>query len=124
MKQAGRYFLFAIGWLSVVLGVIGIFLPLLPTTPFLLLAVGCFSRSSEHFHSWLLNHPKLGPTLRTWEEQKGIPRPARNRAIIITWCGMVISMLVIGKLWSVLLLSTIGLCVSVFLISRTLPDPS
>ena len=56
-----RYVLLAIGWLSVALGVIGIFLPVLPTTPFLLLAAACFMRSSKRFYLWLVNHRQLGP---------------------------------------------------------------
>jgi hypothetical protein len=56
-----RMVLLVIGWLSVVLGVIGIFVPVLPTTPFLLLAAACFVRSSRRFYLWLVEHPRLGP---------------------------------------------------------------
>lgn len=59
-----RYALLAIGWLSVVLGVIGIFVPVLPTTPFLLLAAACFARSSPRFYRWLVEHPRLGPWIK------------------------------------------------------------
>lgn len=60
-------FLF-VGWTSLVLGVIGIVLPLLPTTPFVLLSAYCFSRSSRRFHHWLLNHKLFGPICRDWEQ--------------------------------------------------------
>ncbi|MDP8080350.1 YbaN family protein [Phocoenobacter skyensis] len=65
--------LFVAGWFFVGLGVIGIVVPLMPTTPFLLVALICFSRSSERFHSWLFNHPILGKPLRDWEETRRIP---------------------------------------------------
>jgi len=64
-----RIFLLIIGFLSLVLGIIGIFLPLLPTTPFLLVAAFCFARSSERFHRWLMSHPVLSPPIRDWQER-------------------------------------------------------
>ncbi len=63
------------------LGFVGLFLPVLPTTPFLLLAVGCFSRSSERLENWLLDHPTFGPTLRGWRERGAIPARAKLAAL-------------------------------------------
>ena len=68
-----RYLLLGLGWLSVALGIIGAFLPLLPTTPFLLLAAACFMRSSERFYLWLINHKWLGPWVKPYLEGEGIP---------------------------------------------------
>lgn len=70
------------GLLCLALGGLGLFLPLLPTTPFLLLAAACFARSSEQLHRWLLNHPRLGPFIRDWE-RGGVIRPSAKRAATV-----------------------------------------
>lgn len=71
------------GILSLVLGVIGIFLPLLPTTPFLLLTAFCFSRSSQTFHDKLMNNKYLGEPIRNWQRTRTIPLKAKKLAIIM-----------------------------------------
>ncbi|WP_375687884.1 YbaN family protein [Pseudooceanicola sp. LIPI14-2-Ac024] len=70
------------GGISVMLGVIGIALPLLPTVPFLLLAAFCFARSSERLHNWLINHEKLGPPIRDWQESGAISLKAKRLATL------------------------------------------
>lgn len=72
----------ALGFVFVGLGALGVFLPLLPTTPFLLLAAGCFARSSEKWHAWLLDSRLFGPLLRDWESNRCIPRGARAISLI------------------------------------------
>ncbi len=67
----------AFGWANVGLGVVGIFVPGLPTTVFLLIAVWAFSKSSERFHVWLWSHPQLGPPIRRWHEHRVIPVRAK-----------------------------------------------
>lgn len=119
MKNTARYLLIFIGITSVALGAIGVFLPLLPTTPFILLALWCFARSSERFHNWLMQHPNFGPLITQWHSDEGIPPSSRNRIILLMWLSLIISMLIIAKLWAVALLSTIGLSVSWLINSKT-----
>ncbi len=72
-----RWLWFALGWLMVGLGVIGALLPVMPTTIFLILAVGCFARSSPKFEQRLLAHPRYGPSLRLWREQGAVSRKGK-----------------------------------------------
>ena len=116
-----RMFLFALGSLSVVLGVIGIFLPLLPTTPFLLLAAGCFLRSSERFYSWLVSHPVLSKYILAYLDGSGIPRKAKYYTLLTMWLTMGISAFIV-PLWQVqLLLLCTAVMVSTYI--WRLPEP-
>ncbi len=72
-----RWLWFGLGWIMVALGVIGALLPVMPTTIFLILAVGCFARSSPTFERRLLEHPRYGPSLRLWREQGAISRKGK-----------------------------------------------
>ena len=71
------------GWLSLITGLIGIVLPLLPTTPFVLLAAVCFSRSSTRLHRWLRNHPWFGPPVRQWQQTRSVSRNIKTRALFL-----------------------------------------
>ncbi len=124
IRASSRTFLAACGTVCVALGVVGIFLPLLPTTPFLLLAAWLFARSSPRLHHWLLNHPRLGPILASWQSGRGLERGVRRRILLALWGGMSLSMLLIGKLWAVLLLGTIGFCVSIYILRQPVYETS
>lgn len=76
-----RLCIFIIGILSIVLGAIGAFTPVLPTTPFILLAAWCFLKSSEKAHAWLYRQPLFGKALQDWEKNRSIPRPTKAVAI-------------------------------------------
>lgn len=77
LTAPGRWVLFALGWVCVALGIIGIVTPVMPGTVFLILAAWLFSRSSPRFEAWLLGHPKLGPTVVAWRENGVVPRWAQ-----------------------------------------------
>ena len=117
-----KLLLSAIGWVSLTLGIIGIFLPLLPTTPLVLLAAWCFSRSSDQFHDWLINHKHLGNIIKTWQSENGIPPKACHKAIAMTWLGISLSLFIIAKVWAVVLLCSIGLIVSLYLLRMREPQ--
>ena len=70
------------GFMLVGLAILGIFLPLLPTTPLLLLAAACFMRSSEKYHRWLLEHRLFGPTIRDWQEKRCISKKAKIVSLV------------------------------------------
>ena len=78
-----RLILMASGWISLALGIIGIFLPLLPTTPFVLLSAYCFSKSSPRLHHWLLNQPHLGLMIQNWEQQGSISQNAKVTSTVL-----------------------------------------
>lgn len=86
-----RWLLIGIGWCSVALGIVGIFLPVLPTTPFLLLAAACFVRSSRRFYLWLVTHPRLGPWIRDYLDGEGIPLKGKVYAIALMWASILLS---------------------------------
>jgi uncharacterized membrane protein YbaN (DUF454 family) len=71
------------GALSLVVGIVGIVVPLLPTTPFVLLAAACWSRGSERWESWLLAHPRYGPMVRNWRRDRAIPLRAKQLAAVM-----------------------------------------
>lgn len=111
-----RGLLLAIGLLSLALGVLGIFLPLLPTVPFLLLAAACFARSSERIHRWLVTHAHLGPLIAGFLDGRGIPRQAKLRAIALVWLTIAPSALwLVSQPWLKGLLLAIALAVTLYL---------
>ncbi len=81
-KRPGRHLYLALGWACVLVGLIGAFLPLLPTTVFLLIAAWAFSRSSPRWHRWLREHVHFGESIRAWEEHHAMPRRAKRIAFL------------------------------------------
>lgn len=82
MKIITRPFLFAVGSFFVLLGVVGVILPVLPTVPFMILALWCFARSSQKFHDWLYNHKIFGNQLQLWDKHGVIPLTGKITAVL------------------------------------------
>jgi uncharacterized membrane protein YbaN (DUF454 family) len=76
-----RWVLFAVGWIAVALGALGVVLPVMPTVPFLLVAVWAFARSSQRWHDWLYTRPYFGRLLREWDRHRSIPPWAKALAV-------------------------------------------
>lgn len=107
----------AIGVIFVSLGTIGIFVPLLPTTPFLLLAAACFVRSSPRLHAWLTGHRVLGPYIRNYRDHRAMTRPAKAIALTLLWCGIGYSAIAATRTWWVrLLLALVAIGVTIHLL--------
>jgi hypothetical protein len=106
----------ATGTVLVGLGVVGIFLPLLPTTPFLLLAAALFAKSSERYYQWLLNNKWFGKYIRNYREGKGVPIRIKLMAISLIWITILLSFLLIDISWIRILLITIATGVSIHIL--------
>ncbi|WP_082752556.1 TonB family protein [Janthinobacterium sp. B9-8] len=115
-----RWAYLVLGGLMVLLGIIGAFLPVMPTTVFLLLALACFSKSSPRLEQWLLQHPRFGPSLRAWREHRAIPK----RAKILACLGMLLGLIVLAfspvPKWAVASVALCELMVAIYIIRR--PD--
>ena len=84
-----KIILLSLGWICVGLGFIGIFVPGLPTTIFLIVALWAFTKSSKKLRIWLLNHKKFGPFLRDWQEHRVVPLRAKILMIILQTCVVI-----------------------------------
>ncbi len=118
-----RVLLVSLGWFFVALGALGVPLPGLPTTPFLMLAAACFARSSPRFHKALLQNRILGPYLRQWEADRSIPRVAKQRAYIVIALTFTISIVLAPLNWVRVLLGVIGVCLCLFLRQLRTTEP-
>jgi len=114
-----------LGFLFMALGIIGIFLPVLPTTPFMLLASFFFLRSSERMHRWIINHKVFGPSVRNYMEHRGMRKSTKVKAISTLWLSLGISIYIVKNLYVDVLLIFVGICVSFYLLSlKTITEES
>ena len=107
-----------LGTLSLALGILGIFLPLLPTTPFLLLTAALYFKSSPRLYNWLLSHKHLGPYIRNFRENKAIPLHAKIISISLMWITMLYCVFfIIPYIWVKVILLIIAAGVTYHILS-------
>jgi len=106
---------------SLIIGIIGIVLPLLPTTPLLLLAAFCFARGSDRLNNWLLAHPTLGPPIHDWRRYGAISARAKFWAMIVIVATPPVSWLAGAPLWAIGAQLLVLSAVCVFILSRPAP---
>ena len=112
------------GVFSLALGLLGIILPVLPTTVFILLAAFFFARSSERLHGWIINHKRFGPTILNWQKYGAVSKIARIRAVSTMIGILVISILLSLPLLVIIIQALAMAAVSVFLLTRPYPPDS
>jgi uncharacterized membrane protein YbaN (DUF454 family) len=120
-----RYLLIALGTLCLAIGIVGIFTPILPTTPFLLLAAYCYLRSSKRFHSWLMSNRVFGGYIRSYTEGRGIPLKVKLFTITLLWVTIGISIWLVAN-WivtAVLLAVAVGVSLHIAFIRRKKDKP-
>lgn len=117
-----RWFFLLLGGVFFILGIVGIVLPVLPTTPFILLTAGCWARGSLRFHRWLIAHPVFGKMVSDWQEKRAIPRYAKYLAwtMMTLSCGMLFYRLSTDFQWLAWLTSVICLATAIWM--ARLPD--
>lgn len=117
-----RWLLLIAGWVAFVLGIIGLLLPVIPTTPFLLVSAACWVRSSPRFYLWLITHRWFGQYLRYYLSGEGIPRRIKVIAITLLWLMILpTAILIVQYRWLSISMLLIGTVVSIYLIRQ--PEP-
>lgn len=115
-QRIKKYILVTLGTITLILGVVGIFIPLLPTTPFLLITSFCYLRSSQSLHDWLLGHRLLGPYIADYVQYRTVRRKTKILALATLWPSLGLSMFIVQRLFLQILLASIGTIVSIHII--------
>ena len=112
-----RMILISLGWLCVSLGFIGIFVPGIPTTIFLIIALWAFTKSSKKLRHWLLNHKRFGPILNNWQQHKVVPRRAKILMVVLMSLAVVLFYYSLQNLYLTIGLIIILVLVAIYVIS-------
>jgi len=103
---------FSLGVILVAIGAVGVFLPVLPTTPFILAAAACFSKSSKRAEKWISNNRYFGSYIENYKNKVGVPIDVKRNSLIFLWIALIISAIYINKLYMYIILAIVGICVS------------
>jgi len=115
-EELKRQLLIIAGTLSLAIGIVGIVVPILPTTPFLLLAAGCYLRSSPRFYNWLMGNRLFGAYIRNYIEGRGIPVKVKLLTIILLWATIGVSIWLTAKLIVTVILLIVAVGVTLHII--------
>ncbi|MDP8201761.1 MAG: YbaN family protein [Candidatus Tenebribacter burtonii] len=113
--ETRKLLLIIAGILAVTLGTIGVFVPLLPTTPFLLIASYCFVRSSQKLHNWLMNHRLFGKYLQNYIKCRAVTKLTKIISISVLWITIIISFVMIENIYARIVLVIVLICVTTHL---------
>jgi uncharacterized membrane protein YbaN (DUF454 family) len=116
LNKTLRYFLLIFGTLSLILGIIGIVIPLLPTTPFLLLTAICYARASQKAYTWLIHNRWFGTYIKNYQDGNGIPLKVKIYTILFLWITIIISIITLRVYLITVLLITIAILVTMHLL--------
>lgn len=118
-NQLLKWILITAGTIFIGIGIIGIFIPILPTTPFLLLAAACYARSSTRFYNWLMNNKLIGAYIKNYREKRGIPLKIKVFTIFLLWITILFSVffiLLISWIKIILIIIAIGVTIHILTI--------
>ncbi len=115
-EKMKKYFYISVGIIAIILGTIGIFLPVLPTVPFLLLALFCFNRSSKKFYNFVTKNKYFGKALKDYHENKSVTNSAKIKAILFLTCGILFSLYKVQHLHMRIFLVIVWIGVTIHLI--------
>ncbi len=117
LNKMKRWLYLVLGTASLVAGVLGMFLPVIPTTPFLLLSAACYFRSSPKVYDWLISSRQFGATIRNYESGKGLHRSTKIKAIGLMWASIIFSAYFFVSSWVIVgVLYVIAVAVSVYIL--------
>ena len=116
MRNLKKKLYITFGFLAVALAIVGVFIPGLPTVPFLLVALFCFERSSKKYHDMIMNNKYFGPVLRDYYSGKGLTSSVKIKAILFLSCGMIFSIYKIQNLYARIALAIVWLGVVIHII--------